>query len=95
MGRGKYESYKSGIRGEKEEPIVIPRPASRIADKLVVGEKYFIHAAVKGMLDNMGERKQDIRMKCVGLYPHLAVFERPAGYCESFTYWELERVMQG
>lgn len=89
---GQNERYNSPpVRGYKTKRPLYPQ--NGIANSLVIGEKYVIHASVTGDLANMGERKKDIRMKCVGLYPHLAVFERPAGYCEAFTYWELERVI--
>ena len=59
-------------------------------NKLIIGRYYKIRARE---YDVEGVRTNAIRMKLVGLYRHLAVFERPAGYCESFTYWELEKVI--
>lgn len=95
MGREKYESYKSGIRGEKEEPIVAPRPANRIAGKLVIGEKYTLRIRTRGhIVINDEAPAKEITAKLVGLYRHVAVFEYRFGYQESFTYWELERVMR-
>lgn len=59
--------------------------------ELAPGRKYIIKSRKYSFEGK--DLTENVRMKLVSLHSHVARFERPAGYMESFDYWMLDRLI--
>lgn len=60
--------------------------------KLQIGKEYLLSKKVR---DGVFVEKIEQKMKLIELYKHHAVFRNEYGYCESFIYPDLKRILSG
>lgn len=60
--------------------------------KLQIGKEYFLSKKVR---EGCFVEKIEQKMRLIELYKHHAVFRNEYGYCESFIYTDLRRMLSG